>query len=352
MNRKNIYRLLVLITCFGTLWEMPTAHADVFWRKAILACSKDTNQFVIRFGTLWNDDKIDKAELVKTSPDIGDLYKKFTVVPDGQCILPDGKKVRVRSSVSQAFAYGMGGADPDSGFILEVNDHPVFYKKKFYLGYGQEKFVLNSVLYDDGVLYEDVSGRLEIKDKRYPESVLSDDEKKEFYRDRVRVRLKENVSEFCKELLGSKTKPEYSKPEKIPLGFLSSFNFDLNNDGKIDKVFRIGGSSADCGVGCGTHYFDGSFLMVFTDGEEKVPQFIEDMNNIQKGRDDDYLFNLDLGIKSIEKISDWSAYFISYSASGNTARYIYNVPFGYKGTNYIEAFEVSEDGARTHSVPC
>lgn len=351
MNKRcNAYRLMIFVICFGMFWETPAAQADVFWRKAILACSKDSNQFVIRFGTLWNEDTIDKAELVETSPQIMDLYKTLSVAPNGQCKLPDGKKVEVRSSSSQSFGYGMGGGDPDSNFTLKIDGLPIFYKKKYYLGYGQEKSVINSIFYDDGSLYQDVSGRLAPKDQKYPESVLSKDEQKELYKDRTRASIKDNLSEFCKELLRARTPSKYSNLEKIPLGFLSSLDLDVNNDGKIDKVFRVGGGSSDCGVSCGTHYFDGSFLIAFTDGDNYIPQFLKDMNDAQKEREESYPFNLNLGVKSIEEIPEWKAYFISYSPSANTARYIYNIPFSYKGTNYIEAFEVKEEAVPRRSI--
>lgn len=154
--------------------------------------------------------------------------------------------------------------------------------------------------------------------------------------------MEQGLSAFCKEIKPfiAKDAP-YSKAEKIPSGFLSNLKTDINNDGKIDNIYRIGGGSYDCGEGCGNHYFDGSYLIAFVNAQEKIPLFLETMRQKE--------FNVDVE-PSIKEIKEWDALFISQSLSGNSARYIYNTPLAYKGKNYISTFEVSEKAIPRRSV--
>ena len=342
MKIKKFVSMLLFCSSYICVGAINPSFADTFDRRAILACSKTSNQFVVRFGTIYNEDTIDKAELIKVSPQIEKMYKDFSSAEDRECQLSNGKKIEVTTYRYQAYAYGMGGADPDAAFILKIDDQPVYYKRKFYLGYGQEKFLLNGLFYDDGHLYEDVSNRLE--DKHSRNENLSEEEGRELERDDRRKKLRENLSPFCKEILSTRENPHYSKTERVPSGFISHLDIDLNNDGKVDRVFRIGGGSADGGVGSGSHAFDGSFLIAFTNGNAREETFLKDIKN------EKYELNLDLGWKRIMGIPEWDAILISQSYAGNTGRYIYNVPFNYQGTNYIYAFEVKEDAIPRRSV--
>ena len=54
------------------------------------------------------------------------------------CKLADGRTVRVREGWKQAFAYGMGGADPPAYFSLWIDGRKVLSRRQWKPGYGDE----------------------------------------------------------------------------------------------------------------------------------------------------------------------------------------------------------------------
>lgn len=316
------------------------AHADYWARIAVLACNEQNNQFAVRFGVISNENPIDKIKLEPTSKAIEDAWKHMSIKLNGTCALLNKQKILISNKSAQSFPYGMGGADPDVFFSLKINDKYIFYNRIFYEGYSIEKYDLQAIMYDGKNLIEDVSSRLV---SEYP---LSKEENKEYLSDQVakdhKKQLEDNLSNFCKEIKPILTKEaKYSEPESIPDGFLSNLEMDINNDGKIDKIYRIGGGNSDCGVGCGTHSFDGSFLIIFSKGLEKIQNFLQTIHRGEYAVDDK---------QSIKEIPEWNALFVSQSLSGNSSSYIYNTPITYNGKNYISTFEVSEKAVPRRSV--
>lgn len=337
-----VLRFIVTLISFGIFFIHGTAaRADEFHRQAILACSTDSNEFVIRFGFLWNDDPIESAEFTKVAPLIETRWNKFphAAITEGKskCTLPDGKHIHLSDGTGQAYAYGAGGANPSAYFTLMIDNKPIYYKKIYFQGYGSELFNISGILYSEGHILEDVTS-LRFADQNN----LPNEEKEELRHDERRQYYRDHLSDFCKKMLTEKIEPEYSEVERVPNGFLSFMDIDLNNDGKVDKVYRIGGSSVDC-VSCGSHYFDGSFLFAFTNGTNKLNAFLRDIKKKEYEAPEKLYANT-------KQIEEWDALYISKKFLLKSPRYVYNYPVSYQGKNYIYSFSVSENAVPRRTI--
>lgn len=334
LTKSSQKSLFILVTIF-LLVNMPSASADTFQRIGALKCDTDRNTFIIRFGLLWNDDAAEKAELSQAPPTIISHWSTLAQKPQQSCQLSNGKQVSLSIKVGQSFAHGMGGANPDASFTLTVGQETVYFENVFFQGYSIGKYAVSSVFYKEGALSEcsvdnciDVSNRL-------AGDALSAAEVSAQEKASQKKNLKESLSPFCEEIrtnLPPDSNDSYEHIGRIPSGHLYAVDMDINNDGKTDKVFRIAGSS---------HYFDGSYLIVFTGEQEKITDFLHVFKK------DGYEIGVEPNIKFLP---EWGAYFISMGLSGSSARYVHNVPFAYKDKNYIYTTEHNKEKIPSTSI--
>lgn len=132
MARNALVFALSLLTFVGLAGA---ASADERYPHGDLLCDGKAAIAVVRFTTSFNEER--------------PVYRRLPVAVDGglsadsgsdrtDCRLPDGKTVRLRIGVEQAFAYGMGGADPSSFFSLWIDKRKVLSKRVWRVGYGQD----------------------------------------------------------------------------------------------------------------------------------------------------------------------------------------------------------------------
>lgn len=362
----TVSALVIMVGCISNV----SAYADTFNRIGILKCDSSRNSFIVRFGIVYNEDPIDQAELSEIPDSVAKNWRSLPLQNSQSCQLSDGKKIFLSTKNKQAYAYGAGGGDPSATFILEKNDKNIYYSKTFYAGYGAGRYLVNAITYENGQLkacsfYEkniesclsqgkglnwctynaEKSTSIECNDvsSRLAGDALSDEERSEFQREKERLSLQDNLSPLCKELRAhapSHKNDTYEYIGKISGGHLSVMSIDINNDGKVDKVFRVGGSSADC-VSCGTHYFDGSYLVAFNGSQQKIPDFLSSLNKKEYEIDRE---------PNIKYLPEWDAHFISLGMAGSSARYVYNVPFVYKEDSYIYSFETNIEKTPSSSI--
>lgn len=326
MKRLCVMAAAVLSALPGVGW------ADEYHRVAVLGCDIQHNQFVIRFGGFANDTPLKDAEFLPVTPSIANMWKKTELKKEGECTLENGKKILLSKKNGQVFPYGMGGADPDAFFTLKIDDKNIYYNADFYIGYGTGDYVLNAVVYadeklqecvpdtkdTDAVVCKDVSARLEGKD-------FSESEKKHIEYNKQRKFLQERLSPFCRSIDASKWENlKYINEYPVLDGMLSEGEIDINNDGKKDKLYSISNDK---------HYFDGNYLIIFPEKQEKIPEFLKSI------KQDHYSLEEQPGIKALPQ---WDAYVISIGSTHSSTRYINNRPFFYKGINYIYSSETNE----------
>lgn len=347
-----------------------SAYADTFKRVGILKCDSEGTRFIVRFGVLYNDDALDKAELADMPDNLSQEWASIPFQENQTCRLANGQKISLSVKNKQAFAHGMGGGDPDATFTLEINDKNIYRHKTFYHGYGARKYSINAVSYKDYQLKEcsaynaaiekclaqgkrrgwcvfntDKNQTIECGDvsKRLAGDALSNEERKELEKETKKTFLRDSLPPICNEIhtpAPSNGNDKYEYIGRILDAHLSALSIDINNDGHVDKVFRIGGSSGDC-ISCGGNYFDGSYLVAFIDSQEKVPDFLSHMK--EKG--------YEIGKEpNIKHLPEWGAYFISLGLADSSARYVYNVPFAFKGENYIYSFETNTEKTPSSSI--
>lgn len=112
---------------------LPTrAMADELHTYAEVVCRTGTNAALVRFTTAWNSD----APVYRRLPQAVDLGLSAAPASRRQdCAMANGWKIRVRSGDKQAFAYGMGGADPPAFFSLWVAGRKVMSRNEWKPGY-------------------------------------------------------------------------------------------------------------------------------------------------------------------------------------------------------------------------
>lgn len=158
-TRRCLLPLLAMIVMVS--FQPSAAQADIFSREAVLKCSESTNEFIIRFGTLYNEavenNDVTKTEFVPVSSFIQKKWDQLPFSEKNKCILSNGQSVAVHVGDSNNRPYGMGGANPDIHFMLKINDTDVYFGKRFYAGYNNDFFDIDSVYYDGTGLFEGVS---------------------------------------------------------------------------------------------------------------------------------------------------------------------------------------------------
>ncbi len=126
---------MAMLIAAGSLLGPGTARADEISTYAEAVCQKGANVALVRFTTAWNNDP----------PPFRRLPPGFdgglsAAAPSGRqdCTMANGWNIRVRSGEKQAFAYGMGGADPPAFFSLWIARHKVVSRKEWKPGYGND----------------------------------------------------------------------------------------------------------------------------------------------------------------------------------------------------------------------
>ncbi len=237
--------------------------------------------------------------------------------PTQHCTLQNGRKVSVTTSIGQAFAYGAGGGDPSAAFTLRIDDTILYYAQQFYTGYSAGAYTLSKVSYHHGELKEcDASEhpKCTLQPERLDGKGLSDAEQGAMKADTLRVEIAKDNLPICQKILGPASWAEDSTALK---------EIDLDNNGIPDIVLGVSGSN---------HYFDGSYLIAFYNGEgdpDYTKQYIEENKDTLNIEDP----------KDVAKIEKWGGHFISISPAGSSPRYVHNVAILYKNKSYIYAFE-------------
>lgn len=117
------------LTCPGT------AYADGLALHAELVCQKGLSAALVRFTTAWNDD----APVYRRLPARVDAgLSTAGVMRRTNCTMANGWTIRIRTGVEQAFAYGMGGADPPAFFSLWIAHRRVLSRRQWKSGYSAE----------------------------------------------------------------------------------------------------------------------------------------------------------------------------------------------------------------------
>ncbi len=366
---KNV--LLGLVVVFLTVLS-PPSFADTFQRVGVLKCDAQNNSFIVRFGVLFNDDTLEKVELSDTTADVLQDWQLMTIAPQSRCKLADGQTISLALKNGQAFAHGAGGGDPDAAFTLKINEKTIYFRKPFYDGYGAGRYALHSLTYKQHTLSECSTHSAETKEclargsrrmfcvtqdkkaknvtctnasARLQGNTLSKEEVSEQEKEEKRIKFKNNLSPFCKDVrrhlrIHRNGNAAYKYLGKTPSGHLSALDIDINNDGKIDKVFRIGGGSSDC-ISCGNHSFDGSYLVLFTKNPEAAAPFLDLIKSPE------YTINTETDIHDNPQSE---AHFISLGLAGSSVNYVYNMPFSYKDRNYIYTFETNVEKIPSASI--
>jgi hypothetical protein len=120
--------LLAFLGSNAALADYQTTHADV-------VCASHANIAVARFAES-EDENTPSYIAVPESIDGGLSHTSAKDRTD--CTLPNGMTIRLKKGDEQAFAYGMGGADPPSFFSLWLNQRRVISKKVWKPGYAMD----------------------------------------------------------------------------------------------------------------------------------------------------------------------------------------------------------------------
>jgi len=117
-------------------------------------------------------------------------------------------------------------------------------------------------------------------------------------------------------------------------------DIDINNDGKIDKVYEHSG---------GSNFFSGRYLFAFVDADKKkINEFVSRVRKLEEKKDMPFAVDDKVGVKFNQ---DYGAYVISLGqAESSIARYVFNTPFYYEGKTYIIATESNADKFPPQSI--
>lgn len=315
-------RTLLIIFLFS-FFIQSRANADEAHEEALVVCDADSDSFLVRFGLRWNEDKIDKTKLAEVPNDLTEFWNSGH--PSKICRLNNRQKIEVSSFSGPAFAYGMGGGDPQAFFKLRIDDGQIYYAKTFYNGRGTKEYPIAAIYFKNGKLLEcPTSATMSAcKDEtaRLTQVKYSEDELAAYERDKKRGRLAGNLSPFCQAF--PKASKVFGSISSLPngAGFYSKHSVDIDHDGKTDDVILVGDS---------TGYFDGSYLMLFQD-PQKISAFLQKPDVEIEEKD------------KVQFLKEWNAYFISNGQSDSSSRYVYNEPIIYNGKAYILSTESNPD---------
>jgi hypothetical protein len=310
--------------------------------NAVLACSKTTIEFMVRFSLTGSNSGEGSRELLKAGRSIEQIWRSLVIAKGNVCSLPDGREVSVSSSDGPSFAYGFGGGDPDRFFSLKIGGQDAYYKQRHYAGREVGWAEISSVRFDGLALMEcrpDDSGQSFCHDEsiRLGGNALTAEEKSRRLDDDQRLALSAKLTPFCKGLPApdeiQAQSPLRLEQRKTAGNFsLSLAHFDFDSDGLIDVVYRFGGRSDDC-RSCGSHYFDGSMLIVFLDRTSAVTAFEDALANEQ--------FDIEKVAETLTQHPEWKGFLVGRGQAGSSIRYVYNVFFSAAQRSYVYAFETN-----------
>lgn len=121
------------------------ARADVATNNVDLVCHAAANLALVRFSI--SEDAVPTHPRLPQALDLGLSARAGSARTD--CTLGNGTTIRVRGGEEQAFAYGMGGANPPAFFSLWINQRKVLSRKIWKPGYAES---FNNPPIYDGVL--------------------------------------------------------------------------------------------------------------------------------------------------------------------------------------------------------
>lgn len=128
-------RFLAIVSAWLAVIAAPAAKADYWTSHADITCSRSGNVALIRFGGA-EDEEPTKFRRLPRRIDGGLSRARPSERTD--CRLPNGWRLRLRSGDRQAFAYGIGGADPPAFFSLWINRRKIVSAKEWKPGYGDD----------------------------------------------------------------------------------------------------------------------------------------------------------------------------------------------------------------------
>ena len=130
---RRILRTIAIAFGCVTVMSPTVARSDQVHTDVEVVCHGDAA--LVRSITAWNDDSPEYRRIPETLDD------GLSAVPPAHhtsCRMANGWDVRIRSGEGQAFAYGMGGADPPAFFSLWVAHRKVLSRKEWKPGYASE----------------------------------------------------------------------------------------------------------------------------------------------------------------------------------------------------------------------
>lgn len=264
-----------------------TAQADWVSKRAAMTCDSAKNIAVIRFDKIWNSEDKSLVAGPTLTGELKDKYGEMKAPYSDKCKFSDGRILELKDRTAQAYAYGMGGGDPDALFALLVDGKPIYYWDVWYAGYSKGMLNRVMVILDNEKLIScnlsESESKKEIKEAKIktedcmdetPRLIAgpSEDEKKKYDRD-VKIKNYKLINKdpkICSYFLDGKKVADstwrarddiFKMVEKdSPFGLLSVAKIDLNNDGIQETVYRVHGYAG---------YFDGSYFVHFTDDEDE-----------------------------------------------------------------------------------
>ena len=146
---------LFLTAIFFMLLPVP-AEADEIWSHAEVVCQKGLDAALVRFTFTYNDD----APVYRRLPTRIDRgLSAARPVRRQNCTMGNGWKIRIRSADKQAFAYGIGYADPPAFFSLWIAGRKVVSRMEWKPGYDMSNpWIVGLVIRPDRLTYCRVAG--------------------------------------------------------------------------------------------------------------------------------------------------------------------------------------------------
>jgi hypothetical protein len=325
-------------------------------------CDPSHDRVLIRFGfqeggefykSTATDDPVAEPLPPVSAEFAGDVTKAAVQVDQADCRLADGRRVRVSRRVGAAFAYGAGGADPDTFITLEIDNKQIYLKYPFYLGYGVGKFALNAILLDRQKLWEcpraaaplgaractDQSHRL-----TGDAQALTPKEKQALAESRRNEELTAKLSPWCEHFASPTFRwaierifaRQFLDDSQRELAKADDFRIvevrlDLNHDGKPEEWWWL--------QSLGTHFFDGSVPLVFPAGLKNAKAAAAALTGPQGagGR----LLTEEGAYKTFTTQTGAQGLPLTIPEAGN--RYVYHVPFSFRGQTYLYAYPSNAD---------